>query len=135
MIDSEPFCVLLLEAVKPRGIIDEQLSLAVFTDIVAFDKHIDRVVQAVSVRNVGAVNPALVAELFDCERQQFFIHLEAEINLAALDVFLGQTLPGVAAVKINPARAPGKPLYSSIRSTNAGTHEQPASRKAMRKFG
>jgi hypothetical protein len=36
------------------------------------------------VRDTRAINPALVAELFDGEREQFFIDLEAEVNLSAL---------------------------------------------------
>ena len=35
------------------------------------------------MRNVGAINPALVAELFDGEWEQFLIDLEAEVNLSA----------------------------------------------------
>ena len=53
----------------------------------------DRAVKAVSVRDIRAINPALVAELFDGERQQFLIDFEAEVNLSALDVFLGKCLP------------------------------------------
>jgi hypothetical protein len=46
------------------------------------------------VRDIRAINPALVAELFDGEREKFLIDLEAEINPSALDVFsLGRCLP------------------------------------------
>ena len=48
------------------------------------------------MRDIRAINPALVAELFDGEREKFLIDLEAEINLSALDVFsLGRCLPFV----------------------------------------
>ena len=57
--------------------------LALLADIVSFEEDIDRAVKAVSVRDIRAINPALVAELFDGERQQFLIDLEAEINLSA----------------------------------------------------
>ena len=67
--------------------------LALLADIVSFEEDIDRAVEAVSVRDIRAINPALVAELFDGERQQFLIDLEAEVNLSALDVFLGKCLP------------------------------------------
>jgi hypothetical protein len=43
----------------------------------------------IAVRDIRAVNPALIAELFDGERQQFLNDFEAEVNLAALDVRLG----------------------------------------------
>jgi len=76
-----------------RGVIDEQFLLALLADIVSFEEDIDRAVKAVSVRDIRAINPALVAELFDGERQQFLIDLEAEVNLSALDVFLGKCLP------------------------------------------
>jgi hypothetical protein len=39
------------------------------------------------VRDIRAINPALVTELFDGEREQFLIDLEAEVNLSALDIF------------------------------------------------
>ena len=57
--------------------------LTLFADIVSLEENIDRAVEAVSVRDIPAINPALVAELFDGERQQFLIDLEAEINLSA----------------------------------------------------
>lgn len=82
----------LFEPVKVRGVINEQLSLALLADIVSLEEHIDRAVDAVSVRDIRAVNSALVAELFDGERQQFLIDLEAEVNLSAPDVFFGPML-------------------------------------------
>jgi hypothetical protein len=39
--------------------------------------------------SIRAVTPAPFAELFDSEREQFLIHLEAELHLSALDVFFG----------------------------------------------
>ena len=45
------------------------------------------------MRDIGAINAALVAELFDGKREHFLIDLEAEVNLSALDVFLGKCLP------------------------------------------
>src|SRR5437867_13117809 len=54
-----------LNSVKARGVIDEQLLLALLADIVSFEEDIDRAVETVSVRDIGAINPALVAELFD----------------------------------------------------------------------
>jgi hypothetical protein len=44
------------------------------------------------VRDIRAVNPALVAELFDREREQFLVDLETEVDLPAFDVFFGQML-------------------------------------------
>jgi hypothetical protein len=38
------------------------------------------------VRDIRAINPALVAELFDSEQQQFLIDLEAKVNLSAASV-------------------------------------------------
>ena len=57
--------------------------LALLADIVSFKEDIDRAAVAVSGRDIRAINPALVAELFDGERQQFLIDLEAEVNLSA----------------------------------------------------
>ena len=81
------------EPVKTRRVIDEQISFALLADVFSLKEDIDRAVEAVSVRNIRAINPTLVAELFDGERQQFLIDLEAEVNLSALDVFFGQILP------------------------------------------
>ena len=77
------------EPVKTRCVIDEQLSLARLTDIFSLEKDIDRAVEAIAVRDVGAVHPALIAELFDGEGQELFVNLKAKVNLAALDVFFG----------------------------------------------
>jgi hypothetical protein len=77
------------EPIKPRCVIDEQLSLAHLADIFSLEKNIDRAVEPIAVRDVGAVHPALVAELFDGEGQEFFINLEPKVNLASLDVFFG----------------------------------------------
>jgi len=82
-----------LNSVKARGVIDEQFLLALLADIVSFEEDIDRAVETVAVRDIGAINPALVAELFDVKREHFLIDLEAEVNLSALDVFLGKCLP------------------------------------------
>ena len=60
----------LFEPVKARCVINEQLSLALLADIVSLEEDIDRAVEAVSVRDIRAINPALVAELFDGEREQ-----------------------------------------------------------------
>ena len=38
--------------------------------------------EAVSVRDIRAINPARVADLFDSDRQQFFIDLAAVVNPA-----------------------------------------------------
>jgi len=57
--------------------------LTLFADIVSLEENIDRAVEAVSVRDIPAINPALVAELFDGEWEQFLIDLEAEVNLSA----------------------------------------------------
>ena len=65
----------LFEPVKARCVINEQPSLALLVDIVLFEEDIDRAVEAVSVRYIRDINPALVAELFDGERQQFLIDL------------------------------------------------------------
>ena len=69
-----------LQPVKARCVINEQLSLALLADIVSLEEDIDRAVEAVAVRDIRAINPALVAELFDGERQQLLIDLEAEVN-------------------------------------------------------
>jgi hypothetical protein len=37
--------------------------------VFSFVKDVDRAVEAVSVRNIRGINPALVTELFDGERQ------------------------------------------------------------------
>ena len=90
MLSALASCLLpIREPVKARRVIHEQLSLALFADIGTVEKNVHRAVEAVAVRNVGTVNPSLIAELFDGERQQFFVHLEAEINLSTLDVFFG----------------------------------------------
>ena len=65
-----------LEPVKSRCVINEQLSLALLVDIVSFEEDIDRAVEAVSVRDTRTVDPSLVAEHFDGERQQFLIDLQ-----------------------------------------------------------
>src|SRR5207247_8168572 len=98
----------LLEPVKARCVINEQLSLALLADIVSLEEDFYRAVEAVSVRNIRAVNPALVAELFDGERQQFLVNLEAEVNLSALDVFFRQMLALVTPVKIDACPRSGK---------------------------
>jgi hypothetical protein len=43
--------------------------------------------------NLHDTNFSAVAELFDGERQRFFIDLEAKVNLSAFDLFLAST-PG-----------------------------------------
>jgi hypothetical protein len=75
--------------VKTRCVIHEQLSLARLADIFSLAKDIDRAVEPIAVRDVRAVHPALVAELFDGEGQEFFVNLEAKVNLATLDLFFG----------------------------------------------
>ena len=72
-----------------RCVIDKQLSLALLADIVSLEEDIDGAVETVAVRDIGAVNPALVAELFDGERQQFLIDVEAEVDSAAPNLSLG----------------------------------------------
>ena len=67
------------------------------------------------MRDIGAINAALVAELFDGKREHFLIDLEAEVNLPPLNVFFGQMLALVTPVKID-ACAPGKPLGSLMAS-------------------
>jgi hypothetical protein len=47
----------LLEPVKARCVINEQLSLALLADIVSLQEDIDRAVEAVSVRDIRAINP------------------------------------------------------------------------------
>src|SRR6266542_1756481 len=93
---------LFCEPVKVRCVIHEQLSLALLADVCSLQEDIDRAVEAVSVRDIRAVNPALVAELFDGERQQFLIDLEAEVNPSA------PMLARVTSVKINSCPRPGK---------------------------
>ena len=55
--------------VKTRCVIHEQLSLARLADIFSLAKDIDRAVEPIAVRDIRAIDPALVAELFDGERQ------------------------------------------------------------------
>jgi hypothetical protein len=45
--------------------------LALLADIVSFEEVIDHAVEAASVRNIRAINPALVAELFMANRTSF----------------------------------------------------------------
>jgi hypothetical protein len=52
----------LFEPGKARCVIKEQLSRAVLADIVSLEENIDRTVEAVSVRDIRPINPALVAE-------------------------------------------------------------------------
>ncbi len=59
----------LFEAVRARSVINEKFSLALLADIVSLEKNIYRAVEPVSVRDVQAVNPALVDDLFDGERR------------------------------------------------------------------
>jgi len=60
------------------------------------------------VRDIGAINAALVAELFDGKREHFLIDLEAEVNLPPLNVFFGQMLTLVTPVKIDACPRSGK---------------------------
>ena len=82
--------------------------LALLADIISLEEDIDRAVEAVAVRDIRAVDPALIAELFNGKRHQFLIDLEAEVNLPALDVFLGPMLTGVTSMKIDSCPRPGK---------------------------
>jgi hypothetical protein len=70
------------------------------------------------MRDIQAINPALVAELFDGEREQFLINLEAEVNLSALDVFFGQMLTLVTPVKINSRPRAGTAATTESLSLN-----------------
>src|SRR6185295_18738206 len=72
------------------------------------EEDIDGAVEAVAVRDIRTVDPAFIAELFDGEGQQFLIDLEAEVNLPALDVFLGPMFAGVTSMKIDSRPRPGK---------------------------
>src|SRR5262249_22677171 len=77
-----------LEPVKARGVIDKDLALAFLTDVFSLEKDIDRTIESIAVRNIRAVEPALVAKLLDRKRQQFLVNLEAKVNLPTFDVFL-----------------------------------------------
>ena len=56
---SQPWTITfpILEPVKARCVINEQLSLALLADIVSLQEDIDRAVEAVSVRDIRAINP------------------------------------------------------------------------------
>lgn len=58
------------------------------------------------MRDIRAMNPAPVADLFDGKREQCFIDLEGEINLLALDELFGQMLTLVTPVTLDSRRAP-----------------------------
>jgi len=53
-------------------------------DIALFGNAINRAAEAVSVRDIRAIDP----ELFRGKREQFLIDLEAKVNLSTLDMTL-----------------------------------------------
>ena len=57
------------EPVKARCVINQQFSLALLAEIFSLQEDIDRAIEAVSMRQFRAVNPTLIAEVFDGERQ------------------------------------------------------------------
>jgi len=68
-----------LETVKTRGVIDKQLSFTVLVNVFSLEKNIDRSVEPVSMGNIRAIQPALVAKLLDGKGQPFFVDFETKV--------------------------------------------------------
>ncbi len=71
---SDPIPILFklvrdIESIKARGVIDKELSFAFLAKVFSLKKEIDRAVEAVSVGNIRAIEPALIAKLLDRKRE------------------------------------------------------------------
>src|SRR6266478_2667798 len=102
-----------IEPIKARGVIDKELSFAFLAKVFSLKKEIDRAVEAVSVGNIRAIEPALIAKLLDRKREQFLVNFEAKINLSAFDVFHRQMLGVVAPPEVFSGAGAGKPAVIS----------------------
>src|SRR6185295_20258067 len=91
-----------LEAIKARVIIDHELLFRAVAQIFSLEENIHRTVEPVPVRDIGAIEPAIIPKFLNGERQQLFIHLEAEIDLSPFDILLRPQLSLIASVKILP---------------------------------
>src|SRR4030095_13272178 len=98
-----------LESVKARGVVNKELALAFLANVFSLEKDIDRAIEPVSVRNIRAIEPALIAKLLDRKRQQLLINLEAKVNLPPLNIFLRQMLGVVASSEVFSGPGSGKP--------------------------